>query len=468
MATASASASASTTGMHIWGKFTQLLTGTPQNKISTTSYGRPATLRTGKINNRTPTIINEDNILQYLKIESMYLEKVIELIDDGKTVYVGETIPSGTPSTPITPNQIKKIKKDRLINAESNQMYEVYIVISLDIESMQQKVIYKKGEQLSKSNRICWKWGSEKKFFDILNVLVDQLTGQTLESYSKDNSGIPKPIDALKKLWRQFRDDTTTQTNNGTTQLRILKEKVKQISTSSALGASGASVTGRINLQNKFAPNTNTKYLNSDYILAFILKAYDPSIDKKYRKTFHLYQGLNNTEATKLNPQRKKMKAYPVNVDFIKLSYDTIKKNFIEFLKENQEYLEGKDIPIVFSTNFPLKYFTENKITKKNKDVDDVYYRMIQKVPKLNKLTRKERLIVETAIKLDPNQVIKYKLGGENLYIYFDHTKSTNGEKMNIINNFINYVIARRKNKNKEIPPEIKTQPASSTIVLEI
>jgi hypothetical protein len=412
---------------HKWGNFTQFLTGTPQNKTSTKSYGRPATLGTGAINNRTPKEINENNILQYLKIESMYIEDVIKLIDDGKTVYVGEDpslIPSATTPTMSPENKIKKIKKDRLRSKESNQMYEVYIVISLDIESMKQKVIYKQGKPITETNRICWKWGSEKEFFDILNVLVDQLTGQTLESYSKNRMGQSKPIDALKKLWREYRDDTEVVPNN-TTQLRTLKEKVEQINVSGST----------IKLKNKFGPNTPTEYLNSDYIIAFILKAYDPSINKKYRKTFHLFQGLEN------------------NLNFNALSYNKIKHNFKTFLKENIDYLEGDKNKVIQNKNiFTKNIFKQNTISLKNSNLKEKYTGF------LKKLKRKERLIVETVRQLNNNKYIKYKIGSNELYI----------NKINV-QQFIDYLTNLKKDKYIQIPINLTNKPINETnIVLTV
>ncbi len=132
--------------------------------------------------------------------------------------------------------QIMNIKRD-VESSNTENTYDVYISISLDTDRY--AFTYNAGAgqpgqpaQPVTSNPIIWKWGSEKRYFDYLNVLVDTIETDvgnkegkvTLERKIKDYG----EMGVLGRLWEKYRDrdDNVPSKNANTDPLRseILKK----------------------------------------------------------------------------------------------------------------------------------------------------------------------------------------------------------------------------------------------------
>ncbi len=392
-----ASASAiGTTGVHKWPTWERL------NRTKTNLFTRAS--------------IFENNILSFLKVESLYLEDVLDRIDNNPTIKIfAGTDPTVTATATATginiPNKNKTKKRLRLKNEENR--YDIYIVVSLDLTK---KEIKTGNTKVNTSNQICWKWGSEKQFFDYLNVLVDQLTfdektkrGKTLQEYAGN-----KPMDALKNLWRQYRDDLTPIKENIT--INISSDET-------------TSLKKRIKTNNTILPNKFTnkeQYVKIDYLIAFILNLYDPMMNKKYRGTFYLYHGYYSPTTPPTTPSSRQPNASQ--------SYGAIKNEFKSFIVQNLEFLKGSNITELISIPdiFTKNTFNQNQIAKRQKTIQDLYTinnlfklnngtsRYIQNndLPLIPKLPRKERLALEVLLSLpDDTKQILIKIKGNNLYV---------------------------------------------------
>lgn len=143
--------------------------------------------------------IDNGTVLKYLKVSSMYYEEL-------KTKYS---------NAPEVQEIIQSMENNNSTNRDS---YDIYIVVTLDIEKYkfytQQQGPRTDLLPTNMANQlIVWKWGSEKRFFDYLNILCDELTGQDLQTYTSKTFGSLPPIDALKKLWEKYREKTFDEKN---------------------------------------------------------------------------------------------------------------------------------------------------------------------------------------------------------------------------------------------------------------
>ena len=106
----------------------------------------------------------------------------------------------------------EKFKPEDLVQIQNNiseNTYDVYIVATLDTQYFKFK--QSQGSMVGPVNiknenirPIIWKWGSEKRFFDYLNVLCDELDGVPLELKIKEYG----EMNVLSRLWRKYRDET--------------------------------------------------------------------------------------------------------------------------------------------------------------------------------------------------------------------------------------------------------------------
>ena len=152
-----------------------------------------------------------DALIPYLQVKSVYYDTLIQ-------DYIGNP-------------EVQEIKN--AVNANNNSAnrdsYDIYIVVSLDTEHYSD---LKFGEiqirtAVSKTNIMVWKWGSEKRFFDYLNVLCEEIsTKKNLKEYI----GSEDPINALEKLWREYRDkqNDPTKTPNKTPNANTLRDRILQ------------------------------------------------------------------------------------------------------------------------------------------------------------------------------------------------------------------------------------------------
>lgn len=120
------------------------------------------------------TEIDHTNSYAFINVESMYAEDI-------KTKY-GQTIYN-------------------TLDIVNDDVYDIYIVVTIDKNfKFQPPVQNPIPDNPSHLNPIIWKWGKEKRFFDYLNVLSDELVNQTLNDYK-----MTQPIDVLGKLWNDLK-----------------------------------------------------------------------------------------------------------------------------------------------------------------------------------------------------------------------------------------------------------------------
>jgi hypothetical protein len=96
-------------------------------------------------------------------------------------------------------------------STNSNNSYDIYIVVKLDIEKYKffSSVRTTNDERRAATRSIVWRWGSEKRFFDYLNVLCEELGEGTLNTYIQRLKGYgpsKDPIQVLGELWRKYRN----------------------------------------------------------------------------------------------------------------------------------------------------------------------------------------------------------------------------------------------------------------------
>jgi hypothetical protein len=120
--------------------------------------------------------------------------------------------------------------------ADNNNSYNIYIQISLEKD---QKLTYQTNTRARLEQngfrKITWKWGSEKRFFDYLNVLCDELTKTDLNSYINEknrftttNAKKIQPIQVLGMLWKEYRD-TEFPNNSNIPNFNDLRNKISKI-----------------------------------------------------------------------------------------------------------------------------------------------------------------------------------------------------------------------------------------------